>query len=80
MIPLRPIISESTGLVFTIFFFNKWCMLADNGSVFDPSKDVAMTTDFMQIWRTNLHSAPWCSEMNLNINHKTHARWPIDSC
>jgi len=37
------------------------------GPFFDSSRDVAMATNFGQIWQTKFRSAPWHFEMDWNI-------------
>ena len=39
------------------------------GPFFDSSRDVAMATNFGQIWQTKFRSAPWHFEMDLEYHN-----------
>jgi len=59
MISRRQIISP--GPIFAVFSPNDSVLGADDRSIhlFDISRDVAMSTNFGQNLRNDLHSAPW---------------------
>jgi len=69
MIALRQIISGSAGLIFAIFASNDRYLFvhAQSGPFFQFLKDMAMATNFGQIWQNYLHSAGWCSETARNM-------------